>query len=192
MSPAFAGLVVAYIVTSPAYPFRAPLPRGPVPHDRLEWIPGQDRRPRDHENAPLAAAQADLILDYEQLLDLLADPFFSAEGKADVERELADEDVGVIPFLIGHLTDARPAVSTKGRTVGGECERLLYAVILSPYGRSMRARLDAIDSNKALLGIKSWGRWWSARRDLSLDEIQAQTEELLSPRSRPASSANRP
>jgi hypothetical protein len=110
---------------------------------------------------------ADLTLEPEQMLNLLADPLMSVDGKRDLAEEIIGGGTDAIPMLIAHLGDPRPyrlRPTDDAVPLGAACESMLVRIV-SPVGLPGTP-----------LNITDWGAWWAKNRDKPLEQIQDELE----------------
>jgi hypothetical protein len=117
---------------------------------------------------------ADLDLDPERTIALLADPILSRDSKRKLALDIVRNGKAMLPSLIHHRADRRmfdPGDEELGEppaSVGEICARLAYAIILPEDARG-----------EPHLEIEDWAAWWRVRRDRSIEEMRAELRPML-------------
>jgi len=118
--------------------------------------------------------------DYLGLISILGDSSKTKEAKYRASRTLSQGDIRLVPLLINALTDervfdpkaVRPIASINApyerRTVGMECEDILYQVI-------------GVEPGLGGYSVSNWAAWWTSHKHLSLPEIRAEVARRQQP-----------
>ncbi len=154
-----------------------------TPHRRLpygQWIYGfkaQPAPPRSQGKKADPSAtirggdNANLSLDPKEMVELLADPQMSAQGKLALEEELLAYGVEVMPALVW-LASEPPQGRPGERDLRPISGAILYRLLMPELQAGDRAP-------QHLVIVEDWRSWWIKRSRRSLEELQSEVAGKL-------------
>jgi hypothetical protein len=118
---------------------------------------------------------ADLILDEDQTIALLANPLFTEDNRRDLEDEIVDAEMASLPMLLTHFTDRRPFAG--GGLIADEAQYLFFRIVTGEY-RSPHAP-QGVHAQRSIFTIKDLDAWWRKNRARPIEEIQGDMARVV-------------